>query len=117
MGFFITFIKAGQGSHLSYNSCILEKKFVYCPIFLVSVLYFLCFVFFPHISHKKMFFVIDTRCDYRDDGTSYINYKRIDEFWRCVLESTNSLGSPKYPSLGVLVNAALNLLHGQADVE
>jgi hypothetical protein len=44
---------------------------------------------------------------HRDDGTTCVNYKRIDEYWSSVLESTNSCGS----SLGVLVKAALSLLH------
>jgi len=54
---------------------------------------------------------------HRDDGTPYVSYKRIDEYWSSVLESTNSRGSPNYPSLAVLVKAALSLSYGQADVE
>jgi len=43
---------------------------------------------------------------HRDDATPCVSYKRIDEYWSSVLEGTNSHGSPKYPSLGVLVKAA-----------
>jgi len=66
-----------------------------------------------------MRFAIDTRCDYSDDGTAYINYKQIHDYWRSVLESTNSCDSPKYPSLGVLVKTVglLSLSHGQDETE
>jgi len=51
-----------------------------------------------------------------DDGTPCVSYKRIDEYWSSVLESTNSRGSPTYLSLGVLVEAALSFLPGKTDI-
>ena len=52
-----------------------------------------------------------------DDGTAFINYRRIDDYWYRVLQITDSRGQPKYSSLGVVVKVALSLSHGQADVE
>jgi hypothetical protein len=53
----------------------------------------------------------------KDDGTAYANYRRVDEYWHKILQITDLHGQPKFPSLGIVVKAALCLSHGQADVE
>jgi len=83
---------------MSYNCYILEKYPILSYIFgFCTLLYFLYFVFFATYFAHEAVFAIDARCDYRDDGTAYIkfNYKRIDDYWRSVLESAISRGSPK----------------------
>jgi uncharacterized phage infection (PIP) family protein YhgE len=51
------------------------------------------------------------------DGTAFVKYKRIDEYWYRVMQITDTRGDAKYQSLGFIVKIALSLAHGQADVE
>lgn len=46
-----------------------------------------------------------------------ISWKRVDLYWKDILNKVTNLGTPKYPILGKLVKAALTLSHGQAHVE
>ncbi len=64
---------------------------------------------------KEDFYV--TERGQKEDGTPFVNYKRIDEYWNKVLQITDLHGQPKYESLSVMIKAALCLSHGQADVE
>ena len=43
-----------------------------------------------------------------------IRWKRIDFYWEIILNKVTSLGTPKYPTLGKPMRAALTLSHGQA---
>lgn len=52
-----------------------------------------------------------------EDGTSYVKYRRIDEYWHKVIQLTDSRGDSKYQGLAVPVKMVLSLSHGQADVE
>lgn len=51
------------------------------------------------------------------DGTGFVKYRRVDEFWHKVMQLTDLRGQPKYPALAKVVKITLCLSHGQADVE
>jgi hypothetical protein len=52
-----------------------------------------------------------------DDGSGYVKYKRIDEYWQRVMQIVDGRGQPKYSTVGAIIKEALSLSHGQADVE
>ena len=52
-----------------------------------------------------------------EDGTGYVKYRRIDEYWYRVLQITNTRGEAKYQTLAMIVKIALGISHDQADVE
>ena len=53
----------------------------------------------------------------RADGTAFVKYKRVDDYWHRILQLTDARGDPKYPTLAFVIKMALSLSHGQADVE
>ena len=51
------------------------------------------------------------------DGTGYVEYRDVDEYWYKVMQLTDVRGKPKYPALANVVKMARSLSHVQADVE
>ena len=45
----------------------------------------------------------------RADGTSYVKYKRVDDYWHKIMQLTDHRGEPKYPILASVVKVALSL--------
>ncbi len=64
--------------------------------------------------HRDLFVLSEGQ---NEDGTAYVKYRRIDEYWYRVLQITDTRGEAKYHSLAVIVKIALSISHGQADVE
>ena len=52
-----------------------------------------------------------------EDGTGYVKYRRIDEYWYRVLQITNTRGEAKYQTVAMIVKIALGISHDQADME
>ena len=52
-----------------------------------------------------------------EDGTGYVKFWSIDEYWHKIMLLTDCRGEPKYPGVAVIVKMILSLSHGQADVE
>lgn len=48
-----------------------------------------------------------------EDGTGYVKYRHVDDYWHRVLQLTDGRGEPKYPDLAVVIKMSLSLSHGQ----
>jgi len=52
-----------------------------------------------------------------DQSIHSLSYKRVDHFWREVFSQTTSNYTKRYPIVTDVLKIALNLPHGNADVE
>jgi len=45
----------------------------------------------------------------KSDGTAYVKYRRVDEYWYRVMQLTDTRGNRKYPALTAIVKMTLSL--------